>query len=125
MSFDFLGAAVVFAFCALLLKTLGFRGAPVFVALALSVMAIEIISRISSPLRSVISVLNESGASDIAVTAFKILGIGYLFGICTDICKELGEPNIAKFLEICGRVEIMTLVLPFLIEIIEMGAELL
>ncbi len=125
MNFEILGAAVVFVFCALLLKNLGFRGASAFCALGIALMAIQIISLISSPLSAIISLIKDSIAQEIVETALKILGIGYIFGITSDVCRELGEANAAKCLEIAGRVEIAAIILPFLVEIMEMGASLI
>jgi stage III sporulation protein AD len=75
--------------------------------------------------RSVENIFQSVGFSEGAGAAIKILGLGYLFGICADVCRELGENSIAKAVEVAGRAEILMVVIPFLEEIIEMGAELL
>ena len=43
--------------------------------------------------------------------AMKILGIGYLFGICSDVCRELGESTLAKVTEVVGRAESLMVIL--------------
>ncbi len=62
-------------------------------------------------------------ASDAVSVAVKALGLSYLFGISADICRELGEQGIAKCVEVVGRVEIISLALPYFRQIIELGVE--
>ena len=66
-----------------------------------------------------------AGVSEPLSAAVKILGIGYLFGMCADVCRELGEGGAAKAVETVGRVEIIAVVIPYFKEIVSVGAELL
>ena len=65
------------------------------------------------------------GAVGIPVFSNFGAGLGYLFGISADICRELGESGIAKSLEVVGRVEIIAVAVPFWKKIIETGVELI
>ena len=81
------------------------------------------------PLLSVVASIKEVGrwasVSEPLSAAVKILGIGYLFGMCADVCRELGEGNVAKGVEVVGRVEIIAVVIPYFKEIVSVGTELL
>ena len=68
--------------------------------------------------------LDES-VKEYAVAMLKILGVGYAFGICSDICAELGEPTLAGAVCLFGRIEIVMLSVPFIKTIVEKGIELI
>ncbi len=115
----FLG--LVFCFCAVLLKNLGWRGAPVFAALGFAVLLGELPRHLSeiAKLSFGWEVLGESAAA-----IFKIIGIGYLFGISSEICRELGESGISTALSLVGRFEIIAVALPFISEIFSLAMSL-
>ena len=46
--------------------------------------------------------------------ATRIVGLGYVFGICSDVCRELGEIGVANSILVVGRVEIFLATLPYL-----------
>lgn len=111
--------------CAQLLRTLGWRGAPVFVSVCAVIILAETGSVFFEIFASVENMFSGAELSYALAAAMKILGIGYLFGICSDVCRELGESTLAKVTEVVGRAEILMVILPFFEEIIEKGAELL
>ena len=125
MNYGTLGLALLLVATAYLLRSFGWRGTPVFVAVAM----IAIISESGEKLADILGFAQSLGSyADVSETVgagLKILGCGYLFGICADVCRELGEGGIAKAVEIAGRLEIMLLVLPFFKEIINIGVELI
>ncbi len=120
-----IGIALIFAVSALLLRALGWRGVPVFCVLGFLFLISEAASGFFAAFSQINEQLSYSVGKDAVASALKIIGIGYLFGICADICRELGEGTVAKGVEIAGRVEIITVTLPFLEEIIKIGAALL
>lgn len=124
MIVEFLGAAILICICAFLLKSLGARTAAVFSALCIVIIMIEGVGRVSGLLSSLFLVI-PTAHSDILSACLKVVGAGYLFGVTSDVCRTLSETEIAKAVETVGRVEIILLVLPFVKEIIDMGAELL
>lgn len=115
----FLG--LVFAFSALLLKNLGWRGAAVFTSLAIVVILGEIRGAFAEieKLSELWVSLGEGGAA-----IFKIMGIGYLFGISAEIARELGEAGISSALTLVGRFEIIAVALPFISEIFSIALSL-
>ena len=74
---------------------------------------------------SIKKISGEADLADSIAVALKVLGLGYLFGISADICRELGESGIAKSVEVVGRVEIIAVVIPYFEEIIRVGLGLI
>ena len=120
-----IGAALILTASAFLLKSFGWRGAPVFTAVALILFIGEAKSELEYMFASIKKIGTESGIEDALSAAIKVLGIGYLFGICADICRELFETGIAKAVEVVGRVEIIAVVIPYFEEIIKVGIGLI
>ena len=112
---EILFAGIVFALSGVMLKNLGWRGAPVFAALSLVVLLSSLPSRIEGALA--VSELAFAGEAGAAIS--KIVGIGYLFGICSEICRELGESSVATGLVIAGRLEMLGVCMPYLIRLAE------
>ena len=115
-------AGLVFAFSAVLLRNLGWRGAPVF-AVVCFVFLLSDISIYFSDIIKIYSVSEAVGESASAI--LKVIGIGYLFGISSEICRELGETSISLALTLVGRFEIIAVVLPFISELIALAVSLL
>ena len=116
---------IALAAAALLMREMGFRAAPVFAAICF----IFVLSFIAENITSlgiddgILSLIGSAGEEAGAV--FKIVGVGYLAGISSDICLELGERSLSKAVSVAGRVEILAISLPFFSRLAEYGAELL
>ena len=113
-------SALLFAIAALLLKNFGWRGAPVFVSIAF----ILLLGRLPSYLSSFNKLFLVVFVGECGKAIAKIIGIGYLFGISSDVCRELGEPTLASGLTFVGRFEMLTVSAPFLLQAIESMREL-
>ena len=117
--------AIALAICALLLRELGFRGAPVFAVLCM-LFLLSLLSEYASLLGDVGKRISQfSEVSEGALAIFKIVGVGYVAGISSDICCDIGDKSIAKGVMIAGRVEILAISLPFLMKILDYSLELL
>ncbi len=124
MIFKIFGLAIVGAAMSLIIKTFGWRGAPlVTVASVLSLMLL-----FSSHFESIFMIFDTVSEIDNMKKAteysLKILGIGYLAGLSADICRELGEPSIASVVLLIGRLEILVVISPMILEILSLGLEL-
>ena len=114
---------LVTLFLGVLLKELGFKGAKLVLLLGIiSVLGAAFIY--IGKILSFFSSLDERGR-EYAETMLKILGVGYAFGICADVCTELGETSLANAVSLFGRIEILALSLPFIRMIVEKGIELI
>ena len=118
-------AVLLVAILSLLLKTFGFKGAPVFVALAFCFL----ISSFSDELNEIVSLISDvSSYADIAPyseACIKVIGIGYLSWISGDVCRELGENGAAKCVGILGKLELMGVCIPFIRELASVAFELI
>ena len=110
-------------FLGVLLKELGFKGSKLVLLLGVvSVLGATVIY-----IGKMLSFMPEldSNAKEYAVAMLKILGVGYAFGICSDVCTELGELSLAGAVCLFGRIEIIMLSVPFIKTIVEKGIELI
>ena len=83
-----------------------------------------------TPIIDYVSGLGESfevgeGFSDAVGVLLKALGISILTHVCATVCRDSGEGNIAYYVELGGKIEIMLLSLPLLSELTDTALELL
>lgn len=114
------------AVMALLLRSFGFRGAAVFASLAVA----AILSLVAGELGELIGLAEKSplfgeDALEYFSAIAKIVGASYLFGICADICTELGEGGIAKAVALSGRIEILLIASPYFVRILKLAEGML
>ena len=64
--------------------------------------------------------LGEGGKS-----ILKVIGIGYVSGISTEVCRDLGAGGVAAAVSIFARLEALIVVIPHLVETVRIGMELL
>lgn len=111
--------AILLAITAYLLSEMGFRSHRLFSTLGL--VALLLIFAEDSIIS--ISKISEIGGigevADVTRAAVKVVASGYVFGIASDVSAELGESGISRGVELCGRVEIFLIVLPYLCEALE------
>ena len=116
-----IGAAIL----SILLKEVGWRGVPLIGVVA-SLGIIGLVLPYFSVLKSFYSDISEGfGLSELVKSSVKVIGIGYLGGICADVCSELGEGGAASAVITVARLEILILTAPYFIEVVEMGVGLL
>lgn len=125
MMLKLVGAGILLAFTAFVLSELGFRGRKGLSVLGLLLLLIAVADGISKLVQPILGLCDTAGFSEGAVCALKIVGAGYLFGICADIATELGEPLVAKGLLVAGRIEMLLVAAPYFVGIIKLGAELI
>ncbi len=122
MTLDICFAGIVFALSALLLKNFGWRGAPVFGVIA----SLFLISMLSNYFADIVEIyFSFSGLGDGCAAILKMLGIAYIFGISSDVCRELGEAGISTALTTVGRFEIIAVALPYIKELISLSISLI
>ena len=118
-------AAVALGIASLLMRELGFRGAPVF-AVTCIVVLLTLLFDAAGELRESFGLIADMASLREETNAIvKIVGVGYLAGISSDICTELGERGISKAVSLAGRFEILAIALPFFRRLLEYGTELL
>ena len=118
-----LACALITLFLGVVLRELGFKGTRLVTLLGtVLVIAISVL-RIGDIVEQIPSVTGTGGKYTVAM--LKMVGVGYAFGICSDVCRELGEASLAEAICLFGRVEILLLSLPFIKTIVEKGVELI
>ena len=118
-------AALLSAVVGVLLSELGFKGKRVFSAVAIVALVSLIGSGIKSLISDVMGISSNVGIEESAAVALKVLGCGYVFGICSELCTELGEAGVGRAISLAGRVEILLLVMPYFVKTISLGMELI
>ena len=119
------GLALIIAICAVLLRSFGFKGVPVFISVGFLGMLAFGVPYLNG-VGEVINSIGERVGNPTAVRAvLKVVGIGYVSGICSDVCKELDAPSVSSAVVLVGRIEIIAVVAPFFEEIVRMGGELI
>ena len=119
------GIAFLFAVVVFILKAFGYKGAPLVAIAALIGILGVLFDRFSAIYEVFEIIKKQDGMSDLVECVLKILGIGYISGICSDVCRELGEANIATAVLTVARIESVALVSPMIIEILTLGLELI
>lgn len=114
--------ALITALLGVVLRELGFRGTRLVMLIGtVSLIGVSVVY-----IGDVVSLLpSGDGSGEYAVAMLKIVGVGYAFGICADVCRELGEGSLGGAVCLCGRVEILFLSLPYIKRIVERSIELI
>ena len=76
-------------------------------------------------MESINKIASLAGVGEVAADVLKIVGVGYVFGFCSDVCSELGERSVAEALALAGRLEVLGIALPYLMRIVEFGLSLI
>ena len=125
MIFKACALALVAVFSAVILRELGWRGAGItvtFCALVLFSLAAEGIANGAHEIEYLSSLAE---VSDFGKCVLKIIGIGYVFGMSADVCKDMNQQIVATALCTVGRIEILITVLPYFRKILDCGIRLL
>lgn len=125
MSFEIVGGAVSLALTVFLLREVGFKGAPVITVISAALIFIRAVGLYGSVIDSVIPLANGYFDDSALGDMLKVTGLTYLFGVSSDVCREIGESGISKALDMVGRVEILLIAVPYIKEVIMLGADLI
>ena len=113
-----LGLLLLSAVSVLILKTFGFKGAPL-VAIVAVTAALSHYKDVFSEISAVFSYIgDEFDSSEYISGAFKVVGISYLAGISSDCLREIGENGIAKCVGVVTKLELVVISLPYIKEIL-------
>ncbi len=104
----------------MILKELGFSGARLLSICTFSALMVFSVSRFGEIQTELLGMEKLGGVVGLTKDMMKIIGVGYLFGICSDICLDFGEAMLSKGLLTTGKIEILILTIPTLKEILKM-----
>lgn len=121
--FKIVAYVLIVLFLGVVLKELGFKGSRLIFVLGI-ISALGVAVTCIAELVTVFDGVGDEGG-EYTAALLKMVGIGYVFGICSDICTELGEGVLSGYVCLIGRVEIMMICVPFIKAIIEKGIALI
>lgn len=124
MIFKLCATGVLCAVLCAVLAELKFSGKRIFAAVACAVLLCGAIGGGADMIGDVLGIARGAGIGKIGECALKVVGCGYVFGFCAEVCEELGERGIASAVSVAGRVEILSLVFPYFLEICKLGKNL-
>ncbi len=107
----------------LLLREAGFRGSRL-VSLVGTVVLVGIAVMGMDGILDALSLTERLGAASGEIAGvFKIVGTGMVFGLITDMSRDMGELGVASALSVVGRVEIFALCVPYILRLLELAGE--
>ena len=113
------GGGLLVAVSAFLLSELGFRGKRSFSLLGIIIFLLIFIDLARDAIGQISAIpIGEEGEAALT-SALKIAGVGHAFSISSDICAELSEGGIATALIMVGKAEILMLIIPTVLDLIE------
>ena len=125
MIFKACAIALISVFCAVILRELGWKSGGITATFCALILFSLLAEGIASGVREIEYLTGLSGVSDLGKSVLKIIGIGYIYGMSADICKDMDQHTVASALSAVGRAEILLSVLPYFKDILELGLELL
>ena len=117
--------AIISAILFALLDSVGFKSKGLFASLCALMIFSALGESLTEIFGSLVSIAERTGISEAASCALKAIGLGYVFGITSDICTSLGEKGIGTAVVTVGRVQIFALAYPYFEKMIALGMELL
>ena len=119
------GAAILCTVCYYLLGELGFRHSKLFLCFSLVVMTCALLDSFATHVLPLFDLINSMEMIGVGKTVLKIVGIGYVMGLCRDFCDTLGAGSISSIIDLTCKIEILALVSPYISELIKDVGELL
>lgn len=118
------GAAVTAALCTVILKKFSHSSGVALSAFAIVLVVVLVMKRYEAAFGKIREITDGIGFKGCQDLMLKSLGIGITVKISTDICRSLGEEGIAGGIELAGKLEILFLCFPFILELISVSSEL-
>lgn len=115
------GVGVLAAAASLILKSGGVKLAPVVSVAGGILLLFFAFQSYRQPIEAMLRMADEAGIHSSLATVLKMLAVGCLTTVSADICREMGEGTLGARVEMCGRVEILLLCLPFLLELFSLA----
>ena len=117
--------ALIGAVLGALLEGMGFRSKKLFITLVAILAMVMAAESLGDLLGSLGTLADRAGVSELAEKALRAVGLGYVFGFTSEICRSLGESGLASLVLTVGRLEIFLIAMPYFVKTLEMGLELL
>ena len=112
------GGALLAAIVGFVLSELGFRGKRVVSSFVIIIFLLFFVDAAADAVSMILAIPIDEEREAINI-ALKIVGVGHAFNICADVCAELSETGLATALTLVGRIEILLIVIPEAMGLIE------
>ena len=112
------GGALLAAIVGFVLSELGFRGKRVVSSFVIIIFLLFFVDAAADAVSMILAIPIDEEREAINI-ALKIVGVGHAFNICADVCAELSEAGLATAITLVGRIEILLIVLPEAMGLIE------
>lgn len=119
------GMGLLGAFLSFILSVMGYSGARLVSVCASIVLLMLSAGGIGEVLSELAWISDVAEISEVVEAALKVVGIGYVAGICYDVCLDMGERGIASAVLTVGRVEILLIVAPTVSDILRLAIDML
>jgi hypothetical protein len=114
-----IGALLIAAVGVMILNHFGFKGAPIVAALAFLFVINEAESAFFDVFGLYETLRSVEGMDEYLEATVRVIGVGYLCGISSDVCRELGEVGIAKSICFVARLWLVALAAPYLLRVLD------
>ena len=119
------GVALIGVFLSFLLSAMGYRGARLVSVSAALILLVVAAGGVGDLVAELEWISEAAGIGDIVAVALKIVGIGYVAGICYDVSLDMGERGVASAVLTVGRVEILLVIAPTLTDMLKLAIDML
>lgn len=117
-SFKICAAAIIAALCISIVKRIN-PGFDMPLKLSAAVVFFGLALGSATPLfRYLLQLVDSSDLSSHRGVIFGAFGIAMVCHTTAELCRECGEPTVASYVELTGKIEILLLCLPMVSEII-------
>lgn len=117
--------ALFIAFMSFMLRSMGYEGSRLISVVGTVSLLCAVVLGVGRLMDSLPGELLSGKVAAVAEVSLRIMGVGYVFGIVADICRELGEVGLANAAEGLGRVEILMLSVPYITEAVGSAVKML
>ena len=117
--------AVIGGVLCFLLSEMGSRLAKPIGAICAVIALLTAVSGVSGIATEIKALTDGAGISEVGLDVMRIVGVGYVFGSCSDTLDALGEGGISRALDTVCCIEITLIAFPYALEIIAFGLSLI
>ena len=120
------GFILICAVTSLIIKDNGSKSISIFIFIfGIISSAICVVSDLGQVVKEINAVTASFGVSRHTSMVLKCFGISFISEIAFDSLKDLGAESLGKWLVIAAKAEMLVLIFPFVLELIESGLSLL
>lgn len=118
------GCAFILLFLGVILREMGFKGVRLVTLIGTVGILAACVLTIDS-MGEIFEKIGQDSGEEYVVAVMKIIGVGYVSGICSDICLEFGEMSLSNAVLMFGRAEMLMICTPEIISILKRGVDLI